>query len=252
LTEGEDGSLGELSDGDRSGAGEVTVLNLQGELFFAAATELPFLNCALREGPGGDAPAFLDRAREWFFARGRGFVTYTWPGDPDLEPAALGAGFFEVLPRYPEMVCRAPVAPIDADLRPVESDADAAAYWRICDAAYPDLGMPPGIFTEIFTPGSLLPSDTTSSVLAHLDDRPVACATVYLAEGVGMIGWVGALQEARGRGLAAACTVWATNRGFAMGADVASLQASVMGEAIYERLGYEELYSYRLLGLMPS
>ena len=40
----------------------------------------------------------------------------------------------------------------------------------------------------------------------------------------------------------------ATNEAFARGAQVASLQASVMGEDIYRRLGYEELFSYRLLG----
>jgi SulP family sulfate permease len=40
LAQGEDGSLGELPERDMSRAGEVTVLNLQGELFFAAADEL--------------------------------------------------------------------------------------------------------------------------------------------------------------------------------------------------------------------
>ena len=36
------------------------------------------------------------------------------------------------------------------------------------------------------------------------------------------------------------------------GAEAASLQASSMGEELYRRLGYEELYSYRLLGAMPD
>jgi SulP family sulfate permease len=40
LAESDDGNLGELAEGDRSAVGEVTVLNLQGELFFAAAEVL--------------------------------------------------------------------------------------------------------------------------------------------------------------------------------------------------------------------
>ena len=31
-----------------------------------------------------------------------------------------------------------------------------------------------------------------------------------------------------------------------------SLQASSMGESVYRRLGYEELFAYRLLGAMPG
>ena len=80
----------------------------------------------------------------------------------------------------------------------------------------------------------------------------MACALAFMTPGVGMIGWVAALPEARGKGLAAACTVAATNEALRRGADVVSLQASSMGEDLYRRLGYEELFSYRLLGAMPG
>ena len=101
----------------------------------------------------------------------------------------------------------------------------------------------------------LLDASQVWACVAFQDDEPAACASLWLASGedseVGFIGWVGALPQARGRGLAAACTVAATNRGFELGATVASLQASPMGEPIYRRLGYEELYAYRLLGASP-
>jgi GNAT superfamily N-acetyltransferase len=222
-----------------------------GELLCASGSSLPFLNIAMRERPGGDADALVERARAFFGGLGRGYILYTHPGDPELERAGLAAGLHDVLPRYPEMVCRAPLDPLPGDVRPVETVEDAAAYWRICDAAYPSLGMPEGLFTEVFSPESLLRSDRLVACLGRHDGEPVACASLCLADGVGMVGWVGALPAARGRGLAAACTVWATNRAFALGADVASLQASYMGEPIYRRLGYEELYAYRLLGEMP-
>jgi len=222
-----------------------------GELFAAYASELPFLNIAMREPGGRPAEEFLADAREFFFSRGRGFVVYAHPGDPELEGAATAAGLYEVLHRYPEMVCRERLAELPGDVRPVATPEDGAAYWAICDDAYPSIGMPPGLFTQVFPPDALL-RDEIQACLGYADGRPVACAHVSVTDGVGMVGWVGALPEARGRGLAAACTVWATNRAFDMGADVASLQASEMGESIYERLGYEHLFAYRLLGGMPG
>lgn len=223
-----------------------------GELFFAADTDLPFMNIAARAEPGDDATGFVGRAREFFAERGRGFCVFAWPGDPDVERAALAAGGFEVMARYPELICRTPVPQPAGDVRPVETEEQGAAYWRICDVAYPSLGMPEDFFTPTFAASEMLPRDDREACLGYVGGEPVACASVFLAEGLGMICWVGTLPQARGQGLAAAVTAWATNRAFALGADAAVLQASVMGEPIYLRMGYEELYAYRLLGFTPD
>jgi GNAT superfamily N-acetyltransferase len=223
-----------------------------GELFFAGPSELPFLNGVMREDPGRDPEELLERARSFFFERGRGFVAFAWPGDTELEGSALAGGMFPVLDRYPEMVCRRALDILPGDLRTVESLRDAESYWTICDGAYPSLGFPEGLFGDSFAPQDLLEEARVRAYLAYEDGLPVACASVWLAGGVGMVGWVAALPQARGKGLAAACTVHATNGAFELGADVASLQASHMGEELYRRLGYEELFSYRLLGAMPS
>jgi ribosomal protein S18 acetylase RimI-like enzyme len=226
-----------------------------GELFFASRSTAPFLNGVMRELPGGDASELLSRARSFFFERARGFVVFAWPGDPELEEAALAAGMSPVLERYPEMICRSPLEHLPGDVRAVTDVEDAAAYWRICDEAYPSIDFPPGLFTETFPPQLLLDPDRVWACIARQDGRPAACASLWLTSGaesdVGFIGWVAALPEARGRGLAAACTVQATNRAFELGAEIVSLQASPMGEHIYRSLGYEELFAYRLLGAMP-
>jgi ribosomal protein S18 acetylase RimI-like enzyme len=223
-----------------------------GELLFASRSALPFLNGAMREQPGGDAEGLLDRARSFFFGRERGFVTFAWPGDPELEQAALSAGMMVVEERYPEMVCRAALDVLPGDVRAVSDTGEAESYWAICNAAYPSLGFPDGLFDEAFDAEQLLERDHVWACVAYEDGRPVACASTWLAAGVGMIGWVAALPEVRGRGLAAACTVQATNQAFALGADVVSLQASKMGEQVYRRLGYEEIFPYRVLGAMPE
>lgn len=227
------------------------VVRDEGTLLFAAHTSMPFLNGVMREAGAGDAAALIKRARDFFGERGRGFVTFAWPGDPELEAAASGAGMFPVLERYPEMVCRSKLPALDAEVRAVEDVDDATAYWEVCEAAYPSLGFPQGLFAEAFTPEDLI-ADDVWACLALSGEDPLACASVFMAEGVGMLAWVATRPEARGRGMAAACTVAATNRAFELGAEVASLQASIMGEELYRRLGYEDLYSYQLLGAMPD
>ena len=52
--------------------------------------------------------------------------------------------------------------------------------------------------------------------------------------------WVATRSAARGQGLAAACTVAATNLALERGARVVALQASPMGDPIYRRLGWQE------------
>jgi GNAT superfamily N-acetyltransferase len=237
------------------GSGAV-VDEADGELLLASPSELQFLNAVMRERPEGDAAELLERARKFFFERGRGFVVYTWPGDRELERAALAAGLSPVLERYPEMVCRSPLEPLAGDIRGLGDVEDAAAYWRICDEAYPSIGFSEGLFSEIFPPELLLEEDRVWACIAREQGRPVACASLWLTAGsgspVGFIGWVAALPDTRGRGLAAACTVAATNKAFELGAELASLQASPMGEQLYRRLGYEELFAYRLLGAVPQ
>ena len=222
-----------------------------GELFFASASEMPFLNGVMRRRSDNDADELLRRARDFFFERKRGFVVFSWPGDPALEQAAAKAGMFPVVERYPEMVCTKKLDAPDGEVHAVTSVADARAYWDICEGAYASLGFPPGVFAQAFTPEDLL-GDRVWACLATDDGDPVACASAWMTPGVGMIGWVAALPKARNKGMAAACTVAATNEALRRGADVASLQASLMGESVYRRLGYEELFAYRLLGAMPG
>jgi ribosomal protein S18 acetylase RimI-like enzyme len=87
--------------------------------------------------------------------------------------------------------------------------------------------------------------------VAYDGSRPVASASVVLARGIGGIQWVGVLEEARGRGLARAVTAAAANAGFDLGADCAWLEASHMGEPVYARMGFEEVFSYRVY-LVPA
>ncbi len=224
-----------------------------GWLFGAGRFSHPVIsNAAFRADDGLDPGAFLDRAQAFFAARGRGFALWVRTDlaeDRELIAAAADAGLREVH-ETPEMVLDRRVDEEEpaagAVLRRVRSTDDAAGYWQVAAAAYVSNGFPPETFA-FYEDHEGLWADNVAAFLAHVDGRPAAIAMTIVTRGVAGIYWVGTTEEARGRGLARMLTATAVNAGFDLGAESASLQASSMGEPIYRRLGFETIFSYRLL-----
>jgi len=230
----------------------------EGWLFGAGSADHPAIsNAAFRLDDGLEPGELIARARE-FFGRGRGFTVWARSGvaeDEELIASAEAAGLQNVY-EMPEMTLpdRPPAIRPAAGvgLRRVESAEDAEQYWRIAAAAYRDIGFPPEVFgfyrglEELAAPGG-----AAAAFLAYLDGAPVAIAMTIVSHGIAGIYWVGSLAEARGRGIGRAVTTAATGVGFELGAALASLQASPMGEPIYRAMGYRRIYDYRLL-LSPA
>jgi ribosomal protein S18 acetylase RimI-like enzyme len=238
--------LFELDPGAQIEAGE-------GCLFGAGSASHPTIsNAAFRTDDGLDPSLLLERARAFFGERGRRFSLWIRDDareDRDLLAAATAAGLEDVF-RTPEMVLsqRAEERPLPegVELRRLTDAAEAEDYWRVATAAYASLGFPAEVFAFYENHEGLL-ADNLVAFLAYLDGAPVAIAMTIVSHGVAGIYWVGSLEEARGRGLGWALTAAATNAGFDRGAEIASLQASPMGEPIYQAMGYETIWSYRLL-----
>jgi GNAT superfamily N-acetyltransferase len=241
--------LFELDPGAEIEAGE-------GWLFGAGRSSHPAIsNAAFRTGET-DAEEFLGRAQAFFGARGRGFSVWVRrdePGDRDLVEAAGSADLQQVY-EMPEMVLEERLKkrppPAGTELRRVTSSADADEYWQVAASAYADVGFPPEIF-RYYEGSSGLSADNAAAFLAYLDGRPVSIAMTIVSHGVAGIYWVGSRKEARGRGLGWATTAAAIEAGFDLGAEIASLQASPMGESLYRRMGFETIFSYRLLMAAP-
>lgn len=237
--------LFELDDAAKVEAGD-------GWLFGAGGSAHPVIsNAAFRRDDDLGAEQFLRRAKEFFDARGRGFSVWVRgeePEDRDLVSAAQAHGLQEVY-ETPEMVLKAPVEepplPPGAELRKLTSAEQAEDYWRIAAAAYASLGFPPEIFAG-YTDHSGLLAKNIAAFIAYFEGEPASIAMTLVTDGVAGVYWVGSLERARGRGLGRATTAAATNAGFALGADIASLQASPMGKPIYLDMGYETIFDYRL------
>ena len=218
-------------------------------LLFAGNHPLPVLvNAAFRTGPGADATSVLRRAESFFAARQRGYtVLVRAHADDDLAAAAAAAGML-ASGNSPAMVLAQRLAdaapPPGIVLRRIESDADAAAFGVLMGAAYGTYGMPAECGPALVGRRAVLEAPHIATFVALRADTIVAGAMVIVTHGVAGVYWVGTAPDARGQGLAELCTRAAGNAGFDLGARIAALQASVMGEPIYRRMGYVEVTRY--------
>ena len=85
------------------------------------------------------------------------------------------------------------------------------------------------------------PADPSHTYVARVDGRPAASVVSHDHEGDCSIWWVATIPEARGRGLAPALMRRALADGKARGCEVTTLQATKLGQPVYERLGYRNL-----------
>jgi ribosomal protein S18 acetylase RimI-like enzyme len=208
------------------------------------------LNGALRLAPGADATELLARARPFFGAPPREFVVWTRDeGDADLEEGLRRAGF--VISREPGIPCMvtrrrldqgAPAPPDGIELRPVAGADDAEDYARVAEHAF---DLAPDLARAIFAGPEGLLAPHVAAFVARSAGVPVASALTLQAEGVAGIYYVGTVPEARGRGLGELCTRAVTAAAFDRGARSVVLQASIMGEPLYRKMGYDLLGYYR-------
>lgn len=214
-------------------------------------------NAAFRHDDEVSPDELLSRARSFFGELGRGFSLWVRDGvraDVELAQAAEGAGLSE-FHRMPEMLLHErplePPLPAGVGVDLVRSRLDADQFWSVAASSYASLGFPQDVFDH-YEDHTGLVADNVRAFLARRGEEPVAIAMTIVTEGIAGIYWVGCVESARGQGLGRALTAIATNAGLDLGADVASLQASPMGEPIYRAMGYEPVYDYRLLMAQPA
>src|SRR5947208_1324076 len=135
--------------------------------------------------------------------------------------------------------------PPEATIRPVTDDAGRAGYARVMTRAFAVYGAPEASTAEHFASLAGVVGPTTQAYLAYRDGRALAGAMLYMAHGVGGIGWVGTLPEEFGRGYGRAVTWAVIAEGLRRGARFMSLQASPMGEPMYRRMGFTTPTHYR-------
>jgi GNAT superfamily N-acetyltransferase len=139
----------------------------------------------------------------------------------DANPAAMIAELSDVEP------------PRDGDPEPVP-DPTAEEVGLVNDLAYGTGDA----FQRMMGSGPLDPGD---AYLARENGRPVASVVTQDHDGDRSVWWVATVPEARGRGLAPGLMRRALAAGRERGCGVTTLQATKVGQPVYERLGYRSL-----------
>ena len=228
------------------------IVERDGILLFAGSSDFPgFCNGVRRIDDAVPGNAVVEAALEFFGARGRGFSLWSrvLPVDDDLLAAAESAGI-AVFGDAPQMICRQRVEerelPVGVTIELLHDRDDVDHFARICGESYEVYGAPAEATASHFNGPSALMGPNVRAVIARLDGTPVGAALVHSSHGVAGVYWVAVQEVVRGRGIAFAITQYVTNLGFDLGAANVQLQASTMGEPVYRRMGYEEMYRTRL------
>jgi hypothetical protein len=128
--------------------------------------------------------------------------------------------------------------PPGLEIRPTVDDQGRRDYLEITAEAYSTYQQPREMTEDAFAALESVYAPHLQGFVGYVEGKPVAAAAVYLTHGVAGIGWVGTLSAHRGHRYAEAVTWAAVREGFRRGAAFANLQASPMGRAVYERMGF--------------
>jgi len=229
-----------------------------GVLLVAGATEFPvgFSNAATRVDSALAPAELLERADAFFGARGRSYTVWIrGDHDADLAAATREAGATE-LGSTPCMSVGGALGqktpPPGVEVRVADTPDAIRGAQRVNREAYESIGMPPRETDALYERPEVWLGADKLVVVAYADGEPLATASLLMSPRVGGIYWVGTRAAARGRGLGELCTRVVTDAAFDRGAQVATLQASPMGEPIYLRLGYREIDRQRWLLRTPG
>lgn len=171
--------------------------------------------------------------------------------DDELERVVQAEGYqIRQQPGSPGMFVQRPcdsiTAPPEIEIRSVMTEADAQAFASVVSSAF---DIPPDTGLAVFASVAALNSPAVRAFVIHQREKPVATAMTIVSGKVAGIYWVGTVAEARGQGLGELSTKLATNAGFELSAEVVILQASLAGEPIYRRIGYQTFTRYKWYSL---
>jgi len=171
-----------------------------------------------------------------------------WVGqdsDPGTTDGLLGLGATVLADRMPVMA--APVGAVCSGVElpglVIEEATDVgefvAAYARV--SGIPEVGVPIAVERDKALP--------VLRLVGRLEDGSiVGTAEAFFSHGLVLLYFVGTQPEHRRRGIGTAMSRAVLRHADARGIRTAALTSSAMGEAVYRRLGFREVGSYRLFG----
>src|SRR3954470_9440375 len=229
------------------------LVELDGVVAAIGPADFPTARQAIRADDELDPAAWARTVDELFAAHGRTGCVFARAGIDDATSDELVTRGFREWATTPEMICDQALEPRTAPAgvtgRLAQTADDVAAYAQIAGRAFTHLSVPEEVTRTTVDNADVMLQPDCVIALADLDGTPVAGALVVLFdEGrAGYVGWVACVDEARGHGLGDVVTRAVTNEAFARGASLVKVEASPFGEHTYPRMGYREIYRYRMM-----
>ncbi|MDK9710959.1 GNAT family N-acetyltransferase [Acidaminobacter sp.] len=195
-----------------------------------------------------DPETLLSEAKQFFSKDNRGFVIWVREhADLSLEVFLKEKGFTPLrIPGSTGMLTYKPIEqqkiPEGVTIRKVLDEKEIEDYEVVVMDAF---NKSADVTREMFSHERILVGESVGAWVAYRDHQPIAAATMVFSGEAAGIYYVGTVADERGKGLGALMTAVATNAGFELGAEVVVLQASIAGEPVYRRLGFETITHYR-------
>jgi ribosomal protein S18 acetylase RimI-like enzyme len=229
------------------------VRDRDGILLVAGATDFPgsYWNAAARDDVSVD-PGKLAQAARAFFAPKNRMYTFSVieKQDGDLEEYLLDNEYevrFEIPCMSVTKKLASRAAPEGVRIEEMASLKHVKDFVEVSVLAYATLGMPEVHTRAMFSKPEAMLDRNILGYIAYRGDEPLATAVSLMTGECGGLYWIGTRPNAQRLGLGALLTVHATNMSFEAGAKVVTLQASKLGEPVYQRLGfvtYDKLRRY--------
>lgn len=97
---------------------------------------------------------------------------------------------------------------------------------------------------SVLAPASSLADDRCSWFVGYVDGDPGVCGQLLRTDDVAGVYSIGVCERFRRRGLGAAITTTVLSAGSDLGCTIGVLQASPMGEPVYEHMGFDTVTQY--------
>jgi hypothetical protein len=186
----------------------------------------------------------LQKGEQFFESRKLPFrISFRDGQEKDFLPLLSERGYKENRPETVMTLLDLPdkgVIPRDLDIRRVSSVKELAHFQEIVEKSYSlPAGSGPFVVTERIV--NLPDSDM---FVGYADNQPSCTSMVIKTGPVAGIYWVATLDRFRSHGFGKAITVESLVAGRNRGCTFASLQASVMGKPVYQKIGFDNPYNY--------
>lgn len=214
-------------------------------LLVRAGPSLPLNNVAIVKRPPTDPAGVLARAEAFFAAYGQRCALSAAGSAAEAMARTLAAAGRLDDPS-PGMI----LSPLAGEPPPVPGLSiqivrDLATLRRYNDTMTAGFGNAWAV-GEILNKRALLDAPDLTHYIAYADVLPVATAMRYTSHRIAGVFNVSTVPAYRRRGIGAALTWRAALDGLAEGCIASALQASVMGEPVYRRMGYRAALDYHL------